>query len=367
MLNKFLKPKQIIITIFVALFLSLVIATLLVSGVFNPIAGTTTTLTTSITVTEISTISSTAVTLPDSSSVIARVRDSVVAIDTEVFGYSIFGEYAEEGAGSGWIIDTDGLIVTNYHVVEGADSVTVTLEDGMAFSAIAVYTDSFSDLAIIKIDAQGLPALAVGDSSRMDVGQWVVAIGNSLGLGISATTGIVSALGVSLEMSVDEALYDLIQTDAAVNPGNSGGPLVNMAGEVIGITSAKISDIGVEGMGYAISINEALPILEQLMANGQVVRPTIGVSVYTVNQYLAMRYNLPVDQGVLVTEVVRNGPADTAGIQAGDVITAVESKEVATSQEMVLTLQDYKAGQEVQVTFYHDNAKQTATVTLGES
>lgn len=366
MWSKLIKSRQIVVTVFVSLFLVLVVTVLLVSGVFNPDTGATAEMTTT-TVTQINTVSSTALTLPDASSVIARVRSSVVAIDTEILSYSMFGEYIEEGAGSGWIIGSDGLIVTNYHVVEDADSVTVTLEDGSTYVATAVYTDSFSDLAIIKIDAQGLLALAIGDSSNMEVGQWVVAIGNSLGMGISATIGIVSALGVSLEMSADESLYDLIQIDAAVNPGNSGGPLVNMAGEVVGITSAKISDVGVEGMGYAISINQALPLLEQLMNNGCVSRSTIGVSAYTVSQYVAMQYQLAVDRGVLVTKVTPGGPADSAGIHAGDVITAVEGEEVTSAQALVLALQQYTVGQEVEITLYRGEVVQTVGVTLGES
>ncbi len=322
------------------------------------------------TVTETETVTesvtqTTVFTVPDASNVIASVRPSVVAIDVSVSAYDFFGEYTQEGAGSGWIIDSNGYIVTNNHVVEDAENIAVTLEDGRIFEAEAVYTDPFSDLAIIKIDAQGLPALKVGDSSALKVGQYVLAIGNSLDMGISATFGIVSAVGVSIEMSADETMYDLIQTDAAINPGNSGGPLVNMAGEVVGITSAKIADVGIEGMGYAISINGALPVLEQLITNGSVDRPTIGVSIYTIDQYIAMRYHLSVDEGVLVTEVVEGGPADTAGIKAGDVITAVDSKKVTSAQGLVLLLQGYASGQQVNITFYRGSTENTVAVTLG--
>ncbi len=192
------------------------------------------------------------------------------------------GHVTQEGAGSGWIIDSSGLIVTNNHVVEGANSITVTLEDGRNFSADTVRTDPVTDLAVVKINAQNLPpALKVGDSSKLRVGDWVVAIGNSLGQGISATKGIVSAMGVSVSADT-ETLYDLIQTDAAINPGNSGGPLVNLAGEVIGINSIKVAQVGVEGMGYAISIKEALPIINDLVTNGYVTRPWMGVGLYTV-------------------------------------------------------------------------------------
>lgn len=306
-------------------------------------------------------------TLADFADVIAAVRPSVVAITTEITGYSVFGAYTEEGAGSGWIIDPNGLIVTNNHVVDGASSVTVTLEDGRTFDAQAVYSDAFSDLAIVKINAQGLPAAKLGDSSDLRVGDWVVAIGNSLGLGISATKGIVSATGVSVTESTGNTLYNLIQTDAAINPGNSGGPLVNLAGEVIGINSVKISDVGVEGMGYAISIEEAEPILQQLISNGHVSRPDLGASFYTVDQAVAGRYNLAVDQGALVTQVTRNGPADQAGIKAGDVITALDGTAITTADGLQLLLQSYQAGQQVQLTLYSGSNKETVTVTLGEA
>jgi serine protease Do len=204
--------------------------------------------------------------LPTVAQVVTRVEPSVVAINVESVTYNIFNQpVKEEGAGSGWIIDSGGYIVTCSHVVEGADNITVTLEDGRTFSAENVQSDSATDLAIIKINASNLPAVGVGDSSQSEVGDWVVAIGNALGYGISATTGIVSAQGVSLTLSAGQTMNDLVQTDAAINPGNSGGPLVNMNGEVIGINSIKIAEVGVEGMGYAYSINGAMSVIEQLI------------------------------------------------------------------------------------------------------
>jgi serine protease Do len=229
-----------------------------------------------------------------------------------------------------------------------------------------VHTDPFTDLAIVQIDAKNLPALGVGDSSAMRPGDWVVAIGNSLGLGISATKGIVSALGVSITTDTGE-LYDLIQTDAAINPGNSGGPLVNLAGQVIGISSAKVSEVGVEGMGYAISIQEALPILNQLIASGKISRPAIGAELATVDATAVRWYRLGVSQGVLLTKVAAGGPAQTAGLKAGDVITQLEGKDVASQEEFTLALQAYKVGQQIKLTYYRGTAKQTATVTLVEA
>jgi serine protease Do len=206
--------------------------------------------------------------LPSIADVVAVVKPSVVAINTQTSMLDFFNRrFIQEGAGSGWIIDANGVIVTNSHVVDGADSISVTLDDGRTFAVDmnTVVADPQTDLAVLKIDAENLPAADIGDSSALRVGDWVVAIGNSLGLGMSATSGIVSGLEVSLPASSGQTLYDLVQTDAAINPGNSGGPLVNMNGEVVGITSVKIAVVGVEGMGYAISIDEALPIIEELL------------------------------------------------------------------------------------------------------
>ena len=206
--------------------------------------------------------------LPTIADVVTAVKPSVVAINTEVTVNLFRRSYTQQGAGSGWIIDGNGIIVTNSHVVSGASSITVTLEDGRAFSVAPnkVALDPVNDLAVLYIDAENLPAANIGDASELRVGDWVVTIGNPLGLGISAKEGIVSRLDVPLAVE-GQTLDDFIETSAAINPGNSGGPLVNMKGEVVGITSAKISSVGVEGLGYAININKALPVIEKLVAN----------------------------------------------------------------------------------------------------
>jgi serine protease Do len=310
----------------------------------------------------------TVVLIPDFVSVIAKVRPSVVAITTTVPGISIFGgQYSQEGAGSGWIIDKDGIIVTNNHVIEGASDVTVTLDDGRTFPAQSVKGDSVADLAVIKIDAHDLPTLQISDSSKMLVGQWVVAIGNSLGLGISATKGMVSALGVTLSLSPGESLDDLIQTDAAINPGNSGGPLVNLYGQIVGINSAKISQIGVEGMGYAISINSAKPMIDELIKNGFVVRPYLGTGLYTVDQFAILRYRLRVDSGAMVTTVASGSPAEKAGIVPGDVITGIDGAVINGAEDVNGILQSHKVGDTIQITFYTGRTKKTASVTLTQS
>jgi serine protease Do len=313
-------------------------------------------------------VESEASTLPSIADVVALVKPSVVAINTEYVAYDIFNqEYEEQGAGSGWIIDEDGLIVTNNHVVEGADSVSVTLVDSRTFPAQTIRTDWLSDLAIIKVDAHDLPAAKVGDSDTLRVGDWVVAIGNSLGLGISATKGIVSAQDISLSVSEGQTLDDLIQTDAAINPGNSGGPLVNMAGEVIGITSIKIAQVGVEGMGYAISSNTATPIIEELIQSGYVVRPWLGVGLYTVDQWLALSYDLAVDEGAFVTEVVAGSPAAEAGIQVGDIITEFASEEITTADELIQAIHSSQIGQEVEIVYWRDDSQHTTYTILVES
>ena len=305
--------------------------------------------------------------LPSIADVVAMVRPSVVAINTEYVSYDIFNQpFTQQGAGSGWIIDEDGLIVTNNHVVEGATSVTATLADGRTFPAETVRTDNLSDLAIVRVNAQNLPAAMVGDSDALRVGDWVVAIGNSLGLGISATKGIVSAKDVSLSVSAGQTQEDLIQTDAAINPGNSGGPLVNMAGEVIGINSIKIAQVGVEGMGYAISSNIAKPIIQQLVQQGYVIRPWLGVGLYTVDEYAVLRYDLAVDEGALITQVVVPSPAAEAGIEAGDVITFFEGKWIASADDLIQAIHSSEIGQEVEITFWRGESQNTTYATLEE-
>jgi len=204
------------------------------------------------------------VALPSFADLTDLVKHSVVAVNTETVVRSRFIRGTVQGAGSGWIFDESGIIVTNNHVIEGAQSITVQLEDGTTYTPVDVKADPATDIAILKINAGKLPALKVGDVSKLRVGDWVVAVGNALGLGISVKDGIVSRLGVSIQMSPSETYSNLIETNAAINPGNSGGPLVNLSGEVVGITSLKLSTAGVEGMGYAINIGDAIPVIQKL-------------------------------------------------------------------------------------------------------
>ena len=203
-------------------------------------------------------------TLPSFADLTDRVQPSVVSVNTQTVVRSRFVQRTVQGAGSGWIVDESGIIVTNNHVVEGATSITVQLSDGKTYTPVSVKTDPASDLAILKINAGKVPALKVGDSGKLRVGDWVIAVGNALGMGVGVKDGIVSRLGVNVQISQTETYNNLIETNAAINPGNSGGPLLNLAGEVIGITSLKLSTAGVEGMGYAININDAMPVIQRL-------------------------------------------------------------------------------------------------------
>jgi serine protease Do len=307
--------------------------------------------------------------LPSIADVVALVKPSVVSINTEVVSYTIFNQpYTQEGAGSGWIISEEGIIVTNAHVVEGAESITVTLDDGRAFPVDmdTVATDGLTDLAVLKIEAENLTAAAVGDSNRLRVGDWVVAIGNSLGQGIRATQGIVSRKEVRIQEELGQPLK-LIETDAAINPGNSGGPLVNMAGEVIGINSVKLVDVQIEGVGYAISSNEAMPNIQQLIANGYIVRPWLGVGLYTVDQFAVLRYRLAVNQGVLITQIADNSPASRAGLQVGDVVVSFGGEEVTNVWEMTGAINEGEIGQEVEISYWRGNGQTTTRAVLAES
>jgi serine protease Do len=309
-------------------------------------------------------------TLPSIADVVEKVYPSVVAINTEVVTLDIFRTpRTQKGAGSGWIIDKDGIIVTNNHVVEGAEKVTVELSDGRIFEADTqnILTDPVTDLAVIKINATNLPAATVGDSKHLRVGDWVVAIGNPLGQGIRAKEGTVSGLNVSLDVNQGETLSDLIETSAAINPGNSGGPLVNMQAEVVGITSAKIAAVGVEGLGYAISTKTAIPIIELLIKQGYVTRPWLGITLYTVDQYVAMVNRLSVDKGAVVVYVRPGSPAAEAGLQQLDVITRFKDKEVTTAEEVINAIHDSQIGEEVKITFVRGNETKTTSARLIQS
>jgi serine protease Do len=334
------------------------------------VVSTTTTTPTSPTWTAPPANNNTAVQLPSIADVVALVKPSVVAINTEVVSYDFFNQpYTQVGAGSGWVIDSNGIIVTNNHVVEGAKTITVTTDSGDSYNADinSIFTDSLNDLAIIKINAKDLPALKRGNTSNLRVGDWVIAIGNALGQGIRATEGIISRQGVSLEIEQGQALYDLIETSAAINPGNSGGPLVDLSGKVIGITSAKIASVGVEGMGYAISIDTAMPIIEELVNKGYVTRPWMGVGLYTVDKLAIRQLDLAVDEGVLLIQVVPDSPADKAGLKQYDVIVSIGGNEVSTVEELTKILLAAKIGEPLEIKYWRVDKEYTTSVTPVEN
>ena len=315
-------------------------------------------------------ISESSIALPNIADVVEKGNPSVVTITTEQIVNDMFSrQLTQSGAGSGWILDKKGIIVTNNHVVEGASKVILQFSDGRTAecSSANIFRDPLTDLAIIKVDLPNLPALSIGDSSRLRVGDWVVGIGNPLGKGIRAKEGTVSGLKVSLSLDEEESMHDLIETSTAINPGNSGGPLLNMKSEVIGITSAKISAVGVEGMGYAISINSALPILQELITKGYVTRPFLGVELYTVNDYVAYYNHLPVNRGAVVTVVQPGSPAANAGLRRLDVILKYQNKDISTASELLRELRNSKIGEEVTITYMRGKNTLTTSARLTTS
>lgn len=313
--------------------------------------------------------------LPNIADVVAKVKPSVVAINVKatITMFDFFGrpvQQEEEGAGSGWIITQDGLIVTNTHVVQGATSILVTLDDGrnLPVDVKNLKTDTLTDLAVMKVDATGLPALTMGDSTKLREGEWVVAIGNSLGEGIRVTQGIVSRKNATLQDETGQMLTGLIETDAVINPGNSGGPLVNLSGEVIGITNAKRVQTGVEGVGYAISMHEASSIIEDLINIGYIVRPYLGISSETVESAAYARwYGLRVNSGVRITSVGADSPAGKAGLQVDDVIVKFNGQDIIDAQQLVDAIHRSKVGQTVEIVFWRGSEQMTIRITLAET
>ena len=275
------------------------------------------------------------------------------------------GAQRQSGLGSGFIIDRDGTILTNYHVVEGADKITVTLSDGHTFPAKVLGQDPKTDIATIKIDArQDLPAVTLGDSDRLEVGEWVMAIGNPFGLDHTVTAGIVSAKGRHIG---DGPYEDFIQTDASINPGNSGGPLINLRGEVVGINTAIFSGSGGNiGIGFAIPTNLVKDLLPQLKAKGKVVRGFLGTTVQKMTPDLAESMGLKQATGALVAEVAKNGPAERAGIKTGDVIVTFNGKEIRDSADLALQVARLAPGKEVQIKIIREGKELTIPVTVGE-
>ena len=301
------------------------------------------------------------------------VSPSVVVITTEQVVYSQWSWYGqsqvESGAGSGVIISSDGYILTCDHVVTGASNITVTIGD-QDYTATIVGEDSTSDVAVIKIDATGLTPATIGDSDSLAVGENVLAVGNPLGeLGGTVTSGIVSALNRSVSIQSSSAVntMSLIQMDASVSPGNSGGGLFNMNGELIGIVNAKSSSSDAEGLGFAIPINDAIKVAQDLLENGYVTgRPYMGITYLAVNDAQTAAQLGVNAYGIYVVDVVSGGPADKAGLKAGDRIVSIDNTEVAQKTDLGTLMQEHSAGDTLSITVARDGQMQTVSLTLGE-
>ena len=301
------------------------------------------------------------------------VSPSVVVITTEQVVYSQWSWYGqnqvESGAGSGVIISSDGYILTCAHVVDGASTITVTIGD-KDYTATLVGEDTTSDIAVIKIDADGLTPATVGNSDSLKVGQSVMAVGNPLGeLGGTVTGGMISALNrsVTIQGSSSVNTMSLIQMDASVSPGNSGGGLFNMNGELVGIVNAKSSSSDAEGLGFAIPINDAIKVAQELLENGYVTgRPYLGITYLAVTDAQTASQLGVNAYGVYVVEVVKGGPAEKAGLQAGDRIVSVDGTEIASKDDLGTLMQKHTAGDTLSITIARDGQMQTVNVTLGE-
>ena len=301
------------------------------------------------------------------------VSPSVVVITTEQVVYSQWSWYGqnqvESGAGSGVIISSDGYILTCAHVVDGASTITVTIGD-KDYTATLVGEDTTSDIAVIKIDADGLTPATVGNSDSLKVGQSVMAVGNPLGeLGGTVTGGMISALNrsVTIQGSSSVNTMSLIQMDASVSPGNSGGGLFNMNGELVGIVNAKSSSSDAEGLGFAIPINDAIKVAQELLENGYVTgRPYLGITYLAVTDAQTASQLGVNAYGVYVVEVVKDGPAEKAGLQAGDRIVSVDGTEIASKDDLGTLMQKHAAGDTLSITIARDGQMQTVNVTLGE-
>jgi S1-C subfamily serine protease len=314
-----------------------------------------------------------------------QVSPAVANILTKATEYDFFMDPVPvEGAGSGFVIDARGYILTNFHVVEGAQSIEVVLGDQSRYPAKFIGADQRNDVALVKIEPKGknLVALPLGDSAAIQVGQKVLAIGNPFGFQSTLTTGVVSALGRTVQTSQTTFIDEAIQTDAAINRGNSGGPLINSHGQVIGINSAIYTPTGTTaGIGFAIPINTAKNIANDLMTDGRVHRAFLGVETWPVGTWLSEALDLPVKEGLLVERVTKGGPAAAAGIRGGDrvaqagmrrifiggdVITAIDNQKVASQLDVNLALNHKRPGDTVNVTLYRGGKKIDIPVKLGE-
>lgn len=318
--------------------------------------------------------------------VFEQAHPAVVNISTVTFRVNSWLQiYPEEGQGSGFIIDQRGYILTNYHVIGKAKEIRVTLANGDKLTSKVIGRDERSDIAVIKVDSEKVNiAATLGDSDKIQVGQKAIAIGNPFGLSHTLTTGIISALGRSIETSNGIKIDEIIQTDAAINPGNSGGPLLNSNGEVIGINTAILSQSGgYQGIGFAIPINRAKDIANHIISTGKVSRPWLGievvVSIYDMDERIAYSLGLPVNYGILLQKISSGSPLDNAGFRVGkkrvevysaefniggDIIVAIDDERIRNLKEYNYILMNKKIGQKVDIAFYRERRLMKTQVTV---
>ena len=314
-----------------------------------------------------------------------KVADGVVNVTSIAIQMDFFfNAFPTQGSGSGSIIDTKGHILTNHHVVADAQKLEVTLADGSKWPAKLVGSDPDNDLAVIKIDAprEKLKIISMGDSRNLRVGQKVLAIGNPFGLQRTLTTGIISSLGRTIRSAVGTLIEDVIQTDAAINPGNSGGPLLNSDGEIIGINSAIISPSGGNvGIGFAIPVNTAKRVVPELLTKGYVTYPWIGATIQSLIPEIAKYRKLKIERGAMIAEVVKDGPADKAGLKGGnqrvqvgnmivlvggDIVVKADQHDVKTNDELIRYIREKKPGDAILLKIYRNGNFVDVKVTLGE-
>lgn len=316
-------------------------------------------------------------------SIYEKASPAVVHIASQVITMSFFwGPIPQEGTGSGFVIDSKGHIVTNNHVVEGADEVHVTLADGTRVPAEIVGTDPYSDLAVIKIDVppDKLYPVELGSSVDLRVGQRAIAIGNPFGLDRTLTTGVISSLGRPLEVESGQVIYNVIQTDAAINPGNSGGPLLDSQGRVIGVNTAI--QTGAENIGFAIPVDTVKRVIPELIEKGRYRHPWLGDLSYSIDSELAQSLGLPVDKGILIAQIYRGSPAAKAGLRGGnrqvivgnrriiaggDIIVAIDGRPVKSNEDLTVYLEtETQVGQVVELTILRGDQEMTIEVKLDE-
>ncbi len=298
----------------------------------------------------------------------ASCVSSVVSISSTIQSTSYYGTTTGSSTGSGFILTEDGYVVTNYHVVEGATAIHVILHDDTEYAAELVGQDATNDIAVLKMDASGLPAVTLGSSSALNIGDMVAAIGNPLGeLASTQTIGYVS--GINREITTDNTIINMIQTDAVINPGNSGGPLFNLYGQVIGITTAKYSGTtgsgaSIEGIGFAIPIDDVLPIINDLIEHGYVTGAYMGVTVTNTDEASAAMYGLPT--GARIEELVKGGAAERAGLQVKDIVIALGDYQIRSITDLTRALRNFKAGDVTTVRFLRGGKEMSLEITLDE-